>query len=233
MRKTFNYIAAVAFLLTVSCVNHPDKSNKNSSSPSQVADTLVLSKNVIENIAGSTFLKKAIAYFVVAGPDTSDFQVVFSKEKENGSIGISIKYDQMNRKGKSFDQRMKELKLILPEAETAFNFDSLQNISIGRLVSTGDLAIRISKQYAEKFGNNFATDDYGVISNFLLESALAEEFDLLFKPYHRVVSHISIEKVFFTSKKELFLASLIEADTTQIPGKILDCITWLGLERLD
>jgi hypothetical protein len=231
MAQFVKYFGALAFLVMTSC-NHPQvKSGENSNSATQKADTSIASQNVLHDIAGSAYLKRATAYFIVSGYDTSDFKVVFAEEKENGLVGISIHYDQINRKGKSFKKRMDELKLILPKAKAEYNFDSLRNISVGRLVSTGDLAIKISREYNNKFDENYSTEDYNLISGFLLESTLAAEFNEILNPYHLYVSHISIEKAFFTSKKELFWASKIETDSLEIPDKILDCITWIRLEK--
>lgn len=231
MAQFVKYFGVLAIAFTISCIHKQDKPGENHNSTTRKVDTAIASQNVIQDIAGSAYLKRATAYFVITGSDTSDFKVVFAEEKENGLIGISIHYDQIKRKGKSFSNRMEELKLILPVAQTEYNFDSLRNISVGRLVSTGDLAVTISREYNEKFKGSYTTENYKQISGFLLESALADEFNNIFKPYQLNVSHISIEKAFFTSKKELYWASKIETDSTEIPDKILDCITWIRLEK--
>jgi hypothetical protein len=128
---------------------------------------------------------------------------------------------------------MEELSAILPEAAKEYNFDSLQSMFLGRLVYNGDIAVEVTKQYKEKLGANekITTADYKTIAQFLASSTLAADFNQLFKPYGITVSGVSIEKVFFTTKKELYRVCTIETDSLSVPDKILDCITWIQLKR--
>lgn len=69
------------------------------------------------------------------------------------------------------------------------------------------------------------------MGRFLKESKLGGDLDDLFKPYSITVDNVSIEKLFFTSRKELYWASKIETDKTNIPEKILDCSIGVTLKK--
>ena len=133
----------------------------------------------------------------------------------------------------TYRQRLDELKTILPKAATDYNFDSLTSISFGRLILSGDLAIDITNQYRQKFGTSdkIKIEDYKVVEQFLATSKLSSDLNNLFKPYSISVDKVAIEKLFFTTKKELYWASKIETDSINTPDKILDCMTWLKLTK--
>lgn len=106
-------------------------------------------------------------------------------------------------------------------------------MSIGRLILTGDLAIAITEEYRNKFGEKekITTADYSEISDFLLESRLTKDLNELFEPYSKSVEKVSIEKAFFTTRDELVNYSRVSKDTSDIPNKILDCITWIKFKN--
>jgi hypothetical protein len=228
------FILVITALLMLAACAEPDKNKPQSDNKNQVTsipNTIIGKKNVINEIAGSAYLKRATGYFIIAGKDTSDYRVIFTENKDDGKVAIDAHYDKYNKKGKLFAIRMEELTRILPEAQKDYNFDSLATISMGRLVSTGDLAIDITKSYIKKYGENYKISSYKDITDFLLSSELVASFNKLFKPYSITVTQIDAEKVFFTTKRELYYSSLIEADSTGIPERILDCITWIYLEK--
>ncbi|MBK7885274.1 MAG: hypothetical protein IPJ81_16955 [Chitinophagaceae bacterium] len=196
--------------------------------------TYIGSKDVTDEITGSAYTKRAKAYFMITDKDTSGFICNFSENKEDGEIVMAISNDKEKL---SYQQRMNEMAKILPVAAKDFPFDSLRSVYIGRLVSTGDLAIDITNEYTKKFGGKAKASDNEIVflnnksaSAFLLESKLATDFNTLFKPYSLTVSHVSVEKVFFTSKESIYLSSKVEKDTTSVPDKILDAMIWLDLK---
>ena len=197
-----------------------------------ISDTIIGKKSITHEIAGSAYRKRATGYFVIVNNDTSDFVPIFTESKDDNNIGINLNLPYAKHT-KTFKQRLKELKLILPFASKEFNFDSIKSMSIGRLILTGDLAIDITKQYKQKFGDieKIRTEDYQRISEFLLESKLTTDLNELFKPYLISVEKIGIEKVIFTSNSELLNYSKLDTDSTEIPEKILDCITWIRLKK--
>lgn len=195
-------------------------------------DTIIGKKNITDEIAGSSYWKRATSYFTIVKNDTSGFMPIFSESSNDGRIQINQNLSYTN-KNKTYFERINELKLILPEAAKEYNFDYLSSLSIGRLILTGDLAIMITEEYKNRFGENekIATADYKEISGFLLETRLTKDLNELFEPYSKTVARIGVEKVFFTGKEELWNYSDIKRDSSEIPGKVLDLMVWIEFEN--
>ena len=98
---------------------------------------------------------------------------------------------------------------------------------------TGDLAVELTEAWLEQYGDylTITTKDYPKISGFLLNSKLAADFNEVFEPFSLSVKKVIIEKAFFTTSGELLNYCSLERDTAGIPARILDCITWIALER--
>ncbi len=230
MKNAFNF--TVILMLIISCSCHNRKKNGKVVSELNNLDTLISQKNVTGEIAGSAYTKKAIEYFAVIKNDTSGFRPIFIESIENGSVSINLNLPYSD-KTETYSQRLREMKLILPESTKDFNPDSLMSISVGRLILTGDLAVEITEQYRTRFGESeiINTSDYGKISDFLLETQLANDMNELFSPYSVSVAKITIEKAFFTTKNELLHNSRVERNLAEIPDKILDCIVWIRFKK--
>ena len=192
-------------------------------------ETKVAKKNVLHQIAGSAYLKKALEYYLIQNGDTSLFNCTFTEAKEKSRISLDLNF-QHSSPSLTYLEKLEELKLILPEASLDFNFDSLSSIHLGRLVSTGDLAIAVANQYQKEFGAQSKQPPYSVFSAFLMKTKLAGDINMLFLPYGLSVKSISIEKLFFTTSAEL-LSTKIEETPELIPAKIPDCIIWVNLEN--
>lgn len=187
-------------------------------------DTLVGRKSIPGEIAGSSYQKSATGYFVIINSDTSDLVCIVAKSKIDGKIAMAIRFAERTM---SYRQQLTELKKILPEVRKDFAFDSLKSMYMGRLVRYGDLAVDVTKQYRNRFGETDPLTDFVTRAEFLGTSKLGTDLNDLFNPYGISVHKIVTEKFFFTSKRELYRASPIETDTAAIPEKILDCITWI------
>ena len=228
----FKYILVI--LVLASChetIRHSDEQEKTLSV--STPDTIIGSRPITNEIAGSAYRKRATGYFVIIGTDTSDYMPIFIESKKNGHVILDLHLPYYND-NLTFDQHLCELNKILSKASTEYDFDYLTGISIGRLILTGDLAIKVTDQYKEKFGEpgTIKTDKYNEISNFLKESQLANEFNNLFQPFSLTVDHIGVEKVFFAHKDELLKLKIkTKTDTSEIPDKILDCLTGVGLKK--
>ena len=224
MRYFINVIFVT--IVFVACLNQ----NRNQiEAPQDNSDTIIAKKNITEEIAGSAFRKRATGYFQIVNKDSSDFMVVFSEGKD-GKVRIGCRYDQLNRKGKLYKTRINEFKRIINSAKSYYDLDSLSSIGVGRLISTGDLAISITNEYINKYGNDFKTIDYKRVTDFLLDSKLTRDINEILRPYSKRVKMIECEKIFFTTKEDLYWASIVETDSTLVPDKLLDCMTWIILE---
>ena len=213
------------------CNNNRQNSFDPTKTQNKVAvDTIVGSKVLTSEFAGSAYIERAIGYFVIFDKDTSDYTCIFTESKDGGVVGLNLRIPY-SKAEMTYRQRLEVLKIILSKAANDFNFDSLTGISLGRLILSGDLAIDITKQYHQKFGTSDRLEDYIAVGQFLKESKLGTDLNALFEPFSISVDKVSIEKLFFTSQKELYLTSKVEMDTTSVPDKILDCITWVKLTK--
>ena len=220
MRMTFGILV----LLSACAQNGLTVSQKHT------ADTIIGSKYINDKIAGSAYRKRAIGYFVIIDKDTSDYTCIFTESKA-GKVNIDLNIPYF-KNTMTYGKRFSELKLILPRASKDFNFDSLNYISYGRLVQSGDLAIEITKEYKQKYATfkNLSTD-YNKFEEFLITSKLGKDLASIFKPYSMIVASASVEKLFLTTKKDLYWASKIETDSAEVPDKILDCMTSVKLKK--
>jgi len=223
-------LGLLAIFLTASNNNRQYSIAQTTTENKVIIDTIVGSKTITDEIAGSAYRKRAIGYFVIINKDTSDYTCILTESKDGGNVGIDLHIPYL-KASMSYSQRLAELKILLPSAAKDFNFDSLRGISFGRLVLSGDLAIDVTKQYFQKFGTSDKLESYTTVGQFLKESKLGTDLNILFKPYSISVDKVSIEKLFLTSRQDLYWASKIETDTTKVPDKILDCITWATLTK--
>lgn len=216
------------YLLIV--INSCAEQKPENADPSAIS---VGSRDMFEQIGGSAYLKRATQYFVITNNDTSGFSPIFTEAIDDGDIGLDLNLSY-SRKNIAHSRQMLQLKQILPVAALHYNLASLTEISIGRLILTGDLAVDVTLQYQEIFGKTapiIKTADYKKISEFLYTSRLKTDFERLFKPFGLSVEHVSIEKVFFADNRQLFTFSELQTDSLNVPAKILDCITWLKMKQ--
>lgn len=216
-----NCIQVSLLLLTLvtgtSCGNKQEEEDTNS--------IVIGYREIKDEMAGSAYRTRARNYFVIQNQDTSSFSCFFSEAKADSSINVHIEF----HKDLSYDQQLKEMKLIFPRAAQDFNMKRLTGLGLGRLVESGDLAVRITQQYREQFGDNTRIGSYAKISQFLMQSPLRTDFNNLLLPYGPKVEHISVEKVFFTDKKVLYSYSKLITDSAAVPELILDCMTWVSV----
>lgn len=231
MRRLIN-IGLLLFLQSACSDNSQPNSPETTEKNILTNDTVIGSKTITDEIDGSAFTQKATSYFVVVGKDTSDFTCIFNKlkEGEGGDVRMNIRFEKATV---TYRQRLIELKIILSIAAKDYKFDSLTTISLGRLVLSGDLAIDITNQYRQKFGTNdkINVENHRIVEEFLAKSKLGVDIDSLFKPYSISVDKVSIEKLFFTTKKDLYSVSKIETASANTPDKILDCMIWVKLKK--
>lgn len=217
-------------LVPFSCSNETEKKTIVGSSQNEKKESTVAKAHITNELAGSAYRKRADSYFIVTGSDTSSFKPVFSEAIETGlvSLNLNLPYSKATV---SYEKRLFQLKQILERVKQDYQLDSLTSVSYGRLILSGDLAIEMTKEYEERFGQTeqVSTKQYKQISQFLLTSILSKDLNRLLKPYHRSVKRIGIEKVFFTTKNELLSYSYVEQDTSLLPPRIIDFMTWIEL----
>ncbi|MET4084015.1 hypothetical protein ABIB40_003988 [Pedobacter sp. UYP30] len=229
--KNINLILVLFIVLLTACNdNRQNRFAQKLIENKVIIDTIVGSKTITDELAGSAFRKRAIGYFVIIDRDTSDYSCIFTEAKDGGNVEINLNASYL-KPAISYKKRLAELRIILPNAAKDFNFDLLTGISFGRLISSGDLAINVTKQYHQKFGASDKLKSYTAVAQFLKESKLGTDLNNVLKPYSISVDKVSIEKLFFTSPRGLYWASKIETDSLNVPDKILDCIIGVHLRK--
>jgi hypothetical protein len=217
------FIVFISFLL-IACDRKTEDKKLQPDAGMVKTDTLIGQIPITNEIAGSAYRKRAMAYFLIIKGDTSDFRCILMESKEGGLVDMEIRF----KRHMSYRQQLRELQKIIPAGVPDFAYDSLRSIFISRLVTTGDLAVDISRQLQ---GDKFSINDYSEIKQFLLKTKLAADFNRLLLPVNRSVAGFSVEKVFLADKKVLFSNATVETDSSEIPDRILDCITWIRINR--
>jgi len=224
----------ILILLTVllfGCNELRERNDQQSASAIALSvDTIVGSTDVLEESGGSYYVNKALQYYVIIGKDTSDFSCVISESKKDGRLSINLNRSHAEPTV-SYRKRMEDMRIILPAVSKDFNLDSLSGLFMGRLILNGDLAIAVTKEYQTQF----ATTDGGLsnlaVGQFLKESTLGTDLNDLLKDYSLAVDKVMVEKAFFTRANEIYAANKLETDSTNVPDKILDCLTWVTFKK--
>jgi hypothetical protein len=208
--------------------NKGEEGDNKEKSDVRVAITNETTRNV--------FTKRITNYNVIYNSDTSDFTCIFS-EHMDGKIILSFNLQDLS--ATTYNQRLNEIKTILPVAENDYNFDSLKVISYSMLILSGDLAIYVTEQYKNKFGDTIS--DHKTVELFLKESRLGADLNSLFKPFSIEVKNVNMEKLHFIPREILLNYELhlyyenwlnqIETDPENIPEKILNCSIWVNMKK--
>jgi len=148
-------------------------------------------------------------------------------ESFSGRVTLDIRFHP----SMSYRQQLKELQHVLRFAVDYFNIrpDFFQLVFLSRLVTTGDLAIDLTRDYEQTFASNLAFS-YTKMNSFLLHSKLADDWNDILNKFDVQVDTVFSETMNFCDQKYLFESSVIEHDTTEIPNKLLDCMIWLRLK---
>jgi hypothetical protein len=221
--------AVVGFVLLTGGCQQREREKSSGEHAGVLTDTIVGTKRITNEVAGMNYRKRAKAYFIIAGADTSDFQCIFLQAKNDGRVSIDIRY----RKHLSYDQQQALLAKILPFAMRDFNVDpdSLNTIFVSRLITSGDLAVRIAQQYDREFAADRSLT-HAKVSSFLMRTDLVKDWNNLLSAHQVAVDTVYTEKNFFTAKEQVFMWSTIKTDSLTVPNQLLDCMIWLRLKSI-
>jgi len=176
-------------------------------------DTAIGLLLVGNELPGAAERKRASAYFLVIGSDSSAFRC-YVTESNKARVGIDMR---VGNNTISWKQRLAELAAILPEASKAYFFDSLKNVYTGRLTQTAELSPLITADYRKYFGKSNKVPADTWINKLLLKSKLTTDLNLVFRPYRMAVAGYEFEKL-----------SFINTDR----GKELDGVVWTTMRKL-
>jgi hypothetical protein len=203
--------------------------NKSTYKAENKNDTIIASKKLNNELSGGNYRVGGTIYFPVINGDTIEFNCYLSESK-NGKLTLDYRKDKYLC---SHRDNLRFLELMLVEISKKYKLDSLKSIYLGRLITHGDLAIKVTKQYQSLFGNNYNIGKYQPIFNFFMNSEIANNFNQLLKPYYLKVDKISAEKIFFAYKSECLRYSKIEIDSSIIPDRILDGMTYITIKSIN
>lgn len=227
MGKQFLFFTLLIVSVLLSFRNLGEIYEPKNSNTNHISDTLIVSKNLSNELAGGNYRSGGKIYVPVVNTDTLGFKCYVSVSKKGR---LSLEYRRFNYKT-SHSENLNLLRLILVQINQDFKLDSLSSIYLGRLISHGDLAIQVTKQYHKNFSKSVKIGKYEPIFSFLTRSQIATDFNYLFEKYKLKVKHVSAEKIFFASKSECLRYSKVETDSTKIPTKILDGMTYIKLMK--
>lgn len=216
----------ISLVLIVACNNTPasqdaDKTAIEQAPASRTIDSIVGKMDVKRAFPDSQQIIKALSYTIIAGKDTSLFKCTFSSWRADKSTISVCKFSPKM----TYSEQRRQLVKILAEANHDFDLKTMNTIGLGRLVSTGDLAAKVSSEfYAIKFQEE--------LNAFLLHSQLAKDINLLLSPYGIKTKLVITEKQEFLPQKQLFDHSLIETPAKEITEEIVDCVVYLKLEKI-
>lgn len=213
-------------LLAFACQQAKESNADSPESSPEIRDTLVARKVITNEIAGSNYRKRGTSYFLVVRGDTSDNSYIFSEGKDNNKVTLDLKISSLSS---TYSQRMTELKYLLPEVKKDYTLDSLQSINMGRLVSHGDIAIAVTKQWNEQYGNANQSPGASQVGELIKSSQLSADWNSLLSPYNLEVKGASPEKIFFAAREQFLTSNKLVTDTTAVPSQILDCMLYLSI----
>ncbi|HYF03995.1 MAG TPA: hypothetical protein VEC36_11495 [Patescibacteria group bacterium] len=219
----FHFVIVLVSLLAISSC---EKNSDEAISQKAKNDTIIGTREIKNEIAGGAYRMRARGYFLIVNNDTSKFMPIAVESNghyftDTGAVFIELDF----KKDKFYSQQMQELSRLLPTIAKDFELDSLKGIWLGRLVQTGDLAVRITNELGGNVKTTPTAKNYNHASKLLKNSSLGISFNKLLNEYHLEVDKIQIEKLDYWKKEILLQESKVNVDTSSIPDKILDCMT--------
>lgn len=193
-------------------------------------DTTVFSIDVSDQVAGSTYITRARQYYIVSSNDTLNFTCIF-RQSVDGKLRLDLAIPYITRE-LYYRERLQLLRKTLRTASQEFKFDSLTSVSYGRLILSGDLAVQVTNEYAQQFGDRPRLVDYQRMQDFFASSRICTDLNTILKDYSLSTGSVGTEKLFFTTRKDLYWASKVETDSAKVPANILDCILYVRIRKI-
>ncbi len=220
MKKSI--VVLILSIIIFSCKEKTTKTPSNTQTETQKNDTLRIGSITDEDKYISN--QKITHYFPILEKDTLKLYVELEHKDNIGYVDIHF------QKNMTYDEQYNLLKPIFKKINTDFPLVQVDAIFLG-LISTGDLAITVTKQLEEKT-DDLATqvNDYNFITDLLLETQLSSDLNTLLNPCGVEIKNIQVEKMFLMDKKYLKDYTL-KTPTKEIPNTILDAITWITLKK--
>lgn len=214
--KLFYIILLSAFLFKCGS-NKNDKSIKKTPMGDATSDTVVKIDSVSDYVDEPGYIKKD--YYVLNKHDTSSFycRIILDKldknitikceysfnEKKNNSISASDsakageeQEDNRDIKLITYNNFIKELRLILDTASKQFNLSRLKSFSI-RMVCASGLTTYLNRQSILKYNRSINNIGIPKLRSLLQESPLTADLNSILKPYSVCLNKLYIEEYLF------------------------------------
>lgn len=211
------YIILLSVVLFKCGSNKNGKSIKKTPMGDTISDTIVKIRNVLDYASDPNYIKKE--YYVLNKHDTSLFscriienrmnKTIFImckypfNEKENNSTSISdsakvefVPYQKLEVKLITYDNFIRELRLILNTASKQFDLSRLVTFSFD-LICVSGLTTSLSRQSILKYNSNINNISSQKFKFLLQESPLTEDINSILKPYSVCVNELNIEEYLF------------------------------------
>jgi hypothetical protein len=225
--KRPHYIIFVVLSILLACGKRHDKHDDYRPFVfSPLKDTVVGHHVISTELPGGGRIKRAELFYLVIRRDTSEFCFKI-RESFSGRITLDVRFN----KEMTYREQLAQLEKAMPFAMNHFDIqpDYFQFVFLSRLMTMGDLAIDVSKDYDRTFAQD-RKFSHQKMNHFLLHSKLAADWNHVLKQFSVQVDTVFSETLNFGDKKTLYDSNNIEADSSGVPDKLLDCIIWLRLK---
>ena len=181
------------------------------------ADTTVAGNVLPQDILGKEYFQKE--YFVIMKNDTSSFSVVITENKISGKMSMRYWYTpyekiafsyssndtaavsqyepvkRFNHKS-TYEDQIRELKLILKYASKDFNMSKVSNISFA-LRTFDEICQNTTKQYIGKYGETFTNGSNGKIVALMENTSLIKNLNNILVPYSLTINKTSMDGLMY------------------------------------
>jgi hypothetical protein len=142
-------------------------------------------------------------------------------EREDSSIALRMNFYSTL----TFEAHLQHQQNMLHEVAKDFDLQRTTSIFLGRLVYTGDLALRVSKQLEEANWDGNRKE----LQTLLEKSAVVKAYQEMLTPFGMNIKGVSFEKVMHMDKESLLNFATITVPDSEQPEQVVDCMLWLIL----
>lgn len=195
----------------------------------KIQDTVVVKIN-----RKSDYYSQAVAYKLVIAGDTSKTGIYFFRNK-GGKLHLGLGLGMGSTKSKYIETkpyrlRYLEIEKLMKQAFLDMDTKSLEDVSIGWLMETGDLAIDVSRDYFKRYGNpgrigwhQIGPKKRDQIDEILITSRTGQDVNRLLTPFGKKIDRvIRKEQLMFEPKEVLKHYTIYETDPSLIPDFIMN-----------
>lgn len=203
--------------------------NENLQPQKKIQDTVIATIN-----GKSDSYTRVASYRLVIAGDTSKTGIyIFQGSEGKIHLGLGLGMGSMKRnyiETKPYRLKYLEIEKLMKQAALDFETDSLQDVGIGFLIETGDLAIDVSRDYYKIYGNSgritwtqIGHNKRKQIDEILLTSRAGQDVNRLLAPFGKKIDRvIRAEQLQFLPKEAINHYTTFETKPSHVPDFIMD-----------